>query len=272
MIFRFFDGRLDIEVSWDHGPELWITVYGRRTQIIMLSYNAYPVLGKIERMPRIGEPYGEPGRQLRSDEVLPGVTAEEYTLEDLYRDSPTDTPLLKMLRDSLLPRHGKNRLVVDRMIEAMEAIANDPISDPKMQEKIREAGTTVERQMFGPDTGWVERQLYPTTTAGLHCAICGIGVTTPVEHDVDMCGVCHRHLKGLPPVTYISDGHGVTRAFTFGTGAQSFVVVMSYTALGALQRYEIGSALAQKYRRATAKAEAYAVGDDDPPGPWSHQA
>ncbi len=69
MTFRFFGGRLDIEISWDHGPELWITVYGRRTQVFMVSYNAYPTLGGVK----------------------------PYTIEDLYRDSPTETPFRKMV-------------------------------------------------------------------------------------------------------------------------------------------------------------------------------
>ena len=251
MTFLFFDGRLDIEISWDHGPELWITLYGRRTQIIMLSWNAYPVLGQInyqrpnflvrlDRMvetflpPRNGksdpvmdemmEEYGKP-----SPTVIATVDGKPYTIEDLYRDSPTDTPLLDM-------------------VKAMKEVANDPMNDPELQDKIRDAGRQVERQLFGRDAFGGD----PGTS--LHCAVCGEQIA-PYQHDVDMCGQCHSQLKDLPPITYIhiSDGNGTTRAFTFGTGTQSFVVVMSYATLGELERYEIGYALATEYRRATAK-------------------
>ncbi len=209
MTFRFFDGRLDIEIEWDHGPELWVTVYGRRTQIIMLSWNAYPVL-------------------------------KPYTIEDLYRDSPTETPFRDMVETKdgtrFEPRNGKSDPVMDEMMEEYGKL------DPELQDKIRDVGRQVERQLFGRDAFGGD----PGT--GLHCSICGIGVTAPHKHDVDMCGVCHRHLVDLPPITYISDGP--TRGFTFGYGAEAYVVVMSYTTFGALQRYEIGYALATVYRRA----------------------
>ena len=83
------------------------------------------------------------------------------------------------------------------------------------------------------------------------CAVCGIGVTVPLQHDVDMCGACYTALKDYPPITYISDGHGVTRAFTFGSDIDRYTVTMSYTELGSLARFLIGEALAVKYRGAT---------------------
>ena len=38
-------GPLEIEFEWDHGPDLTITFFGRRTHIIGLWWSAYPVLG-----------------------------------------------------------------------------------------------------------------------------------------------------------------------------------------------------------------------------------
>ncbi len=55
MIWR--RGPLELEVEWDHGPDLSLIFYGHRTHILSGSWSAYPVLGKIERMPRTGEPY-----------------------------------------------------------------------------------------------------------------------------------------------------------------------------------------------------------------------
>ena len=98
MTFRFFDGRLDIEISWDHGPELWITLYGRRTQIIMLSWNAYPVLGQTDHKP----PHFFGVLERMSRNYVPRRLTdppEPYTIEDLYRDSPTETPFRKIQPD-----------------------------------------------------------------------------------------------------------------------------------------------------------------------------
>ncbi len=67
MIWR--RGAFELEVEWDHGPDVSIIFYGHRTHIFGLSYNAYPVLGGIK----------------------------QYTIEDLYRDSPTETPFRKMV-------------------------------------------------------------------------------------------------------------------------------------------------------------------------------
>ena len=38
-------GPLEITFEWDHGPDLTITFFGRRTHIIELWWSAYPVLG-----------------------------------------------------------------------------------------------------------------------------------------------------------------------------------------------------------------------------------
>lgn len=42
-------GLLEIEFEWDHGPDLTITYFGRRTHIIGLWWSAYPVLGGAAR-------------------------------------------------------------------------------------------------------------------------------------------------------------------------------------------------------------------------------
>jgi hypothetical protein len=247
-------GAFEIEVEWDHGPDVWITFYGHRTHMFGISYVAYPVLSAPKRRPIDYE----------SPNFL-GVLDRMW--KQVYADSPTETPFMKMVKD--LPRHGKSIRVVNRMIRAMEAmvetedgtrfeprqatqgleamveaadlIADDPINDPELRDKMEEAGRQVERKVFGFDPA----------ASGLHCAICGIGVTVPVQHDVDMCGVCWTELRTLPPITYISDGNGTSRAFTFGTGIEAHVVVLTYTALTKLPRSEIGFVVAQTYRRAT---------------------
>lgn len=137
------------------------------------------------------------------------IEERPYTIEDLYRDSPTDTPIRKMV-DETSSDSGKVTQyppgeIVTKMTEAMD-----------------------------------------------RCAICGIGVTVPFHHDVPMCGMCHPALAALPPITHISDGKGITRTFTFGSGLESFALTMSFTKLGALAHHEIGEALAAEYRRATA--------------------
>ncbi len=114
MIWR--RGAFEIEVEWDHGPDVWIIFYGRRTHIFGISYQAYPTLRSASEPHFIGvldeiwkrvyadsptetpfremvvtkasdiEPLQDRRRPLRSDEVLPGVTAEEYRRNEKWYD------------------------------------------------------------------------------------------------------------------------------------------------------------------------------------------
>ncbi len=116
MIWR--RGAFEIEVEWEHGPSVDIIFYGHRTHIFEISYNAYPVLG--ETMP--------------------------YTIEDLYRDSPTETPFREMV-----PWDDPGHDVAADMVEAADNIINDPMNDPALRDKIRAAGREVERRLLTDD-------------------------------------------------------------------------------------------------------------------------
>ena len=37
--------KIDLEFEWDHGPDLTLVIYAKRTHILSVSYSAYPVLG-----------------------------------------------------------------------------------------------------------------------------------------------------------------------------------------------------------------------------------
>lgn len=89
-------GQLEIDFEWDHGPDFTIVFYGKRTHILSTSWSAYPVLG---------------GKALRKD----------------YEPPHFFGPLERMAK--AWPRHGKTTGVVNAMIEAMENIANDPLTE-----------------------------------------------------------------------------------------------------------------------------------------------
>ena len=36
--------KIELEFEWDHGPDISLTIYGRRTWMFSISLAAYPVL------------------------------------------------------------------------------------------------------------------------------------------------------------------------------------------------------------------------------------
>jgi hypothetical protein len=145
VIFR--RGAFEIEVEWDHGPDVSLIFYGHRTHIFSISYVAYPTLRSASEPHFIG--------------VL------DRMWKQVYADSPTETPFREMVKD--LPRHGKNIQVANQMIEAMEAIADDPINDLEsiremndleLQRKIEAAGRQVERNMLTPNRRRFDRRRF----------------------------------------------------------------------------------------------------------------
>ena len=49
--------KIELEFDWDHGPDITLVIYGRRTHILTIAWSSYPVLGSSQ--------------PLRTDGILP---------------------------------------------------------------------------------------------------------------------------------------------------------------------------------------------------------
>lgn len=65
--------KIELEVEWDHGPDITLVIYAKRTHILTVAWSSYPVLGGAAR--------NEP------DSISP--ERESFTVPPL-RDPPPD--------------------------------------------------------------------------------------------------------------------------------------------------------------------------------------
>lgn len=87
MIWR--RGAFEIEVEWDHGPDVWIIFYGRRTHIFGISYQAYPVLGGRPAL----LPWDDPNRNIVADmtDAAKEIASDPNVRPPRWRPSDSDS-------------------------------------------------------------------------------------------------------------------------------------------------------------------------------------
>lgn len=52
--------KIELEFEWDHGPDITLVIYGRRTHIATVAWSSYPVLRATISPSGIRYPQGGP--------------------------------------------------------------------------------------------------------------------------------------------------------------------------------------------------------------------
>ncbi len=135
MIWR--RGALEIEVEWDHGPDVSIIFYGHRTHILSASWSAYPVLagpkdpvdpphffGPLDRMVKAAYEFTHDPLNEAIEEAGGVFDHDARTLEfpdrlyGLTFYPPGNEGMRRLMEELPVPEPGK-RLSVKALMEAM---------------------------------------------------------------------------------------------------------------------------------------------------------
>ena len=83
--------KIDFEFEWDHGPDITIVFYAKRTHILSMSWNAYPVLGGAKPVESDDRPaeeaYGWHGPS--TSDLSPSFFDPWFGLDDLHWEDLT---------------------------------------------------------------------------------------------------------------------------------------------------------------------------------------